>query len=247
MNVMEQTVIVTGINKPVGQAAAAAINTEQTDIIGISYEDTPRPNSQASTYTAQSFVEGNITEQADAVFHLGDTINDLPPRKLSVPEGQRVIDAAADVTDKIVLGSSVRTASSHLLPDNETSAASKTLDPDAEYEMRRQQPSKLVDPRRNKPAGKAGEKLIEMEKNLRSLVNTGTIETGISLRLGYVTENKTQNTEEQARKRAAYISRKDFKHKISRMQESDASGYYQLFGVSDTPQRLYNIETPFLG
>lgn len=247
MNVMEQTVIVTGINKPVGQAAAAATNTEQTDIIGISYEDRPRPNSQITAYTAQSFVEGNITEQVDAVFHLGDTINDLPPRENHTPKGQSVIDAAADVTDKIVLGSSVRTASSQLLPDNETSAASKTLDPDAEYEMRRQQPSKLVDPRRNKPAGKAGEQLIKMEKNLRDLVNTGTVETGISLRLGYMTTNKIEDTEENARKRAAYISRKDFKDKISRMQESDASGYYQVFGVSDTPQRLYNIETPFLG
>lgn len=125
-----------------------------------------------------------------------------------------------------------------------------SIDPEEDYDMRKQDPGKLLDPREEKPDSLYGEDKVETERMTREASENGDFEIGVSIRIGGVNNKDKRELEGEPYYSSLYWSHRDLGRTLENIVESDIEkmeGYYQFYGVSDNKGRIFSIENPFLG
>jgi hypothetical protein len=125
-----------------------------------------------------------------------------------------------------------------------------SIDPESEFDLRKQEPEKLLDPREVNPDSPYGWHKIMTERILRKAVNKGEFEVGVSIRIGGVNKDDEPRMENEPYFPTLYWSHKDLGRTLAHILKSDIEekqGYHQLYGVSDNQGRIFDIENSFIG
>ena len=125
-----------------------------------------------------------------------------------------------------------------------------SIDPNNDYDMRKENPENLLDPRSEEPDSPYGESKVETEQRTRQSVNNGDFDIGVSIRIGGVNPEDKKELDGEPFYSSLYWSHKDLGRTLANILDADTDkmeGYYQFYGVSDNEGRIFNIENPFIG
>jgi nucleoside-diphosphate-sugar epimerase len=265
---MEQRIVITGASGTVGRAAGNYLCSRGHEVAGVS-----RSVSDDTCYTethnldllseeAPERLEG-IMQDADAVFHLAWNLAEENFDTGSAWEGNMemfhtVMEAAerADVP-RFINGSSIH-AGTGSIPAYTVEASLEdtpepyrsSIDPDQEFDLRRDAPGKLLSPLEDDPDSPYGESKVETEHALRQAVESGAFQIGVSIRIGGVNEADESEKEGEPFYHSLYWSHRDLGRTIESILTADLElkqGYHQFYGVSDNPGRIFSIENSFIG
>jgi len=125
-----------------------------------------------------------------------------------------------------------------------------SLDPEEEFDLRRDEPEKLLSPLEEDPDSPYGESKVRTEKMLREAVNEGRFVMGVSIRIGGLNEDNKQEKDGEPFYHTVYWSHRDVGRTLENILEADLKekgGYHQFYGVSDNEGRIFSIENSFTG
>lgn len=202
-----------------------------------------------------------MVNEVDAVFHLAwnknvenfDTGKKWPE---NIEMFENVLDAAekADV-DIFVNGSSIHAGTGDISAytveaslEDTPEPYSSSIDPESDFDLRKEDPEKLLDPREDNPDSPYGESKIETEKKLRKDAENKDFRLGISIRIGGVNPEDKTELEGEPYYGSLYWSHRDIGITLKNILESnldEKNGYHQFYGVSDNKGRIFNIENSF--
>jgi len=123
-----------------------------------------------------------------------------------------------------------------------------SIDPDKDFDLRRERPEKLLSPLVEDPDSIYGESKIETEKRLRKATNSGSFELGASIRIGGVNAEDKEELEGEPYYPSLRWSHKDLGRTVENIVTADLgekNGYHQFYGVSDNEGRIFSIENSF--
>ena len=123
-----------------------------------------------------------------------------------------------------------------------------SIDPETDFQLRREDPEKLISPLVEKPDSPYGESKIETEKILQQAVLNGDFKLGVSIRIGGVNAEDSKNVEGEPFYPSIYWSHKDMGRTIENILTADLNqknGYHQFYGISDNENRVLSIENNF--
>ena len=267
---MKGSILITGATGTVGRAASEYLSDHGYRVLGTGRsieEDELFDRVEALDLLEQEDVETLEQlieeEDVDVIMHLAWNVSEEnfdTGRKWqgNMEMFENVLEIARETeTEAFINGSSVHagtgdvpayTAEASLEDTPEPYRSS--IDPEKDYDMRKQDPEKLLDPRIEKPDSPYGESKIETENRTREAVVSGDLRIGLSLRIGGVNPKDEKEIEGEPYYSSLYYSHVDLGRTIARVIDADPEkrqGYYQMYGVSDNPGRIFNIENPFVG
>ncbi|MFB6144546.1 MAG: NAD-dependent epimerase/dehydratase family protein [Candidatus Nanohaloarchaea archaeon] len=205
----------------------------------------------------------NLLEDVDGVFHLAWNVAEENFDTGKKWEGnmemfENVLNASKEAGVPIFINGSSIHAGTGNLPAYTVEASLEdtpepyrsSIDSEDDYDMRKQDPEKLLDPREEEPDSPYGESKIETEQKTREAVERGDFEIGVSIRIGGVNKEDKKELEGEPYYSSLYWSHKDLGRTLANILEADTEkmeGYYQFYGVSDNEGRIFDIENPFTG
>ncbi|MFB6209026.1 MAG: NAD-dependent epimerase/dehydratase family protein [Candidatus Nanohaloarchaea archaeon] len=263
---MTRKMLITGANGTVGEAASEYLCGRGHEVIGVSrnIEDnecfTDTESIDLLDEDAFERLE-ELLEDVDAVFHLAWNIPEENFDTHSAWEGnmeifENVIEAAREAGVPIFInGSSIHAGTGSIDAYTVDGSLEKTpepysssIDPASDFDLRKDKPSKLLDPREEDPDSPYGWSKVITERATREATENGDIQVGVSIRIGGVNEEDVQEMEGEPYFSSLYWSHRDLGRLLEKILTCDLDerqGYHQIYGVSDNPGRIFDIENAF--
>ncbi len=265
---MNKTILITGAEGTVGEAAGKYLVNQEYEVIGVGLEECDK-----ACYTRIHRIDltdeenvgklRDLLEDVDAVFHLSWNVAEENFDTGKKWEGnmemfEHVLEASKEANVPIFINGSSIHAGIGNIPAYTVEASLKdtpepyrsSIDPEEDYDMRTQDPGKLLNPRSEEPDSPYGESKVETEHRTREAVESGDFDIGISIRIGGVNSEDRKELEGEPYYSSLYWSHRDLGRTLANILDADTremQGYYQFYGVSDNEGRILNIETPFMG
>lgn len=264
---MKNSILITGASGTVAKASAKKLKKYGHRVIGVRRSI----DKGAEEYTETEKIDllenedleslKELMKEVDAVFHLAWNLKvenfdtgEKWPQNLEMFEN--VIEAASHADVKIfVNGSSIHAGTRDISAYTVEASLEDTpepyrssIDPESDFDLRKKDPEKLLDPRENNPDSPYGESKIETEKKLRKAVENDDFKLGISIRIGGVNPEDKTELEGEPYYNSLYWSHKDIGRTLRNILESnldEKKGYHQFYGVSDNEGRIFNIGKSF--
>lgn len=256
------TVLITGASGVVAKAVGGKL-VDDFEVIGVS-----RSVEDEENFTRYSRIDlldeddleelEGLLEDVDCVLHFAWNVSvenfdtgERWPENIEMFENVVERSRKAGV-EKFVNGSSIHAGTGEI-PAYKAEASledtpepyRKGIDPENSFEMRKDMPGKLLDPRAEEPDSPYGESKIETEKLLREKVDDGAFELGVSIRIGGINSEDSRDVDGEPYYSSLCYSHKDIGTTIRNIIRSDETGYHQFYGVSDNRYRVFNIENSF--
>jgi nucleoside-diphosphate-sugar epimerase len=264
---MTEKILITGAEGTVGAAAGRYLTEEGFEVVGVGLEECDekcytRIRSLDLTESSSKDKLADLLEDVDTVFHLAWNLSRENFDTESSWQGnmkmfENVLEASKEAgIDVFINGSSIHAGTSDISAYTKNSSLEETpqpyrksIDPETSFDLRKQKPSKLLDPRAENPDSPYGESKIETEHKTREAVQQDEIKTGVSIRIGGVNSEDQKTQEGEPYYSTLYLSHKDLGRTVKHIVEKgkDMNGYYQIYGVSDNKGRVFDIENPFIG
>lgn len=266
---MTKTILITGASGRVGKAAGGYLCTQGYKVIGVSRSI--KEDTKNYTKTAQiDLLEADDLEKleklmneesVDAVFHLAwnipaenfDTHTAWEP---NMDMFENMLEASKNAEVPIFInGSSIHAGTGDIgayTADADFEGTPQpykdSIDPDKDFDLRKDDPAQLLDPREENPDSPYGWSKIITERATKEAVENGDFQIGVSIRIGGVTEDDVQFKEDEPFYSSLYWSHKDAGRTIENILTADLNekkGYHQFYGVSDNEGRIFGIENSF--
>lgn len=264
---MSKKILVTGAAGTVGETAGRYLKEKGHDVIGVGLNECDEncyTQIHSIDLTERKNVEelDDLLEGAEAVLHLSWNLSEENFDTNSTWEGnmdmfRNVLEAAKDKVDIFVNGSSIHAGTGDISAYTAEASLKNTpepyrssIDPLDSYDMRKEDPQKLLDPREDNPDSPYGESKVETERLLREAVEKGRFKLGVSIRIGGVNSEDESELEDEPYYRSLYWSHRDVGRAIENILIADLNekkGYHQFYGVSDNEGRIFSIENAFIG
>ena len=265
----QKTILITGGSGTVGRAAGDYLCSKGFKVIGVSRtvrEDSP---CYTNTYQLDLLDEDDveeleiIMENVDAVFHLAwnleaenfDTHASWEPNMYMFENVLKAVRRAG--VPIFINGSSIHAGTGEIPAYTVDGDLEKTpepyrssIDPENDFDLRKEEPEKLLDSREENPDSPYGWSKIITERKTRKAVRNNDFEIGVSIRIGGVNAEDKEELEEEPYYSSLYWSHKDLGRTLAYILNSDVDekqGYHQFYGVSDNKGRIFNIENSFIG
>lgn len=265
----DRTILITGASGTVGKAAGDYLCSEGFKVIGVSRSVRDDSSCYTETHQLDLLDKSDIEEleeilnSVDAVFHLAWNIGEENFDTGKKWEGnlemfENVLEATKEAGVPIFInGSSIHAGTGNITAYTLEASLEDTpepyrssIDPEDGFDLRKQDPEKLLDPRSEEPDSPYGESKVETEHRTRESVENEDIEVGVSIRIGGVNSENKEELDGEPFYSSLYWSHEDLGRTLANILESDTEkrkGYYQFYGVSDNKGRIFNIENPFIG
>lgn len=267
---MTETILITGAEGTVGEAAGRYLVNQGYDVIGVGLEQCDEA-CYTRIHRVDLIDDENIRKlrnlmgenDVDAIFHLAwnvnaENFNTHEAWKPNMEMFDNVIKAAEEADISIFInGSSIHAGTGDIPAYNAEGSLEKTpepyrssIDPESDFDLRKEQPEKLLDPREENPDSPYGWSKVMTERKTRQLAEKGIFELGISIRIGGVNPEDRIELEGEPYYSSLYWSHKDLGRTLENILESDIDkiqGYQQFYGVSDNKGRIFSIENNFIG
>ncbi len=264
---MERTIIITGASGTVGKAAGKYLCKHGHKVIGVS-----RNVRKHACYTdienldlldeedIEKFKE--LVEDADAVFHLAwnlaeENFDTGSKWKGNMEMFRNVMEAAENKAAIFINGSSIHAGTGSIPAytvegslENTPEPYRSSIDPEDDFDLRKDKPSKLLDPREDDPDSPYGESKVKTEDLVQKSVEEGGFRLGVSIRIGGVNPDDKEELEGEPYYSSLYWSHRDVGRTINSILTADfneRNGYHQIYGVSDNEGRIFDIENAFIG
>ncbi len=268
---MTRSILITGASGTVGRVAGDYLCNQGFKVIGVSRSVRDDNNCYTSTRQLDLLDADDIDEleylmgeeEVDAVFHLAWNLSKENFDTDSRWEGnmemfENVLEAAEKAGVPIFINGSSIHAGTEGIPAYTAEASLEdtpepyrsSIDPGKDYDLRKEDPQKLLDPRENDPDSPYGRDKVETEEKVRKAVEKGDFEIGVSIRIGGVNPDDKQEKEGEPYYTSLYWSHSDIGRTLENILTVDKekmAGYYQFYGVSDNEGRIFDIENPFMG
>jgi nucleoside-diphosphate-sugar epimerase len=265
---MSEKILVTGASGRVGRAAGRHLCEQGHEVIGVS-----RSVEESECYTEVESVDlleegaeerlSELLKDADAVFHLAwnlseenfDTGKKWPG---NMEMYSTVMSAAREAEVPIFINGSSIHAGTGSIPAYKVEASLEdtpepyrsSIDPGSDFDLRRDNPEKLLSPLEDDPGSPYGESKVETEHMLRDAVRRGDFRLGVSIRIGGVNQDDRQVIEDEPYYSSLYWSHRDLGRTVENILTADLedrNGYHQFYGISDNEGRVFSIENGFIG
>lgn len=260
------SILITGASGTVGEAVGEYLCGQNHEVIGVS-----RSIEDNKCYTKVESMDlleeknlealKEIMEDVDAVFHLAwntaeENFDTGKKWEGNMEMFENVLNSAKKAGVPIFInGSSIHAGTGNIpaytveasLEDTSEPYRS-SIDPDSDFDLRKEEPGKLLDPRENNPDSPYGESKVETEKMTRKAVNQGLFKLAISIRIGGVNAEDKQELEGEPYYSSLYWSHRDLGRTVENIITADLNekkGYNQFYGVSDNEGRIFSIENNF--
>ncbi len=270
MNTVNKTILITGASGTVGRAAGDYLCKQGFEVIGVSRSI--REDNNCYTETSQvdllekedlQRLEELMTErEVKAVFHLAwnipaENFDTHTAWKPNMDIFENVVEASRKAGVPIFInGSSIHSGTGDIGAYTVDADLEKTpqpyrdsIDPETGFDLRKENPGKLLDPREENPDSPYGWSKIITERATKKAVEKDDFQIGVSIRIGGVTEEDVQFKDDEPYYSSLYWSHKDLGRTLENILKEDTEkmqGYYQFYGVSDNEGRIFNIENPFM-
>jgi nucleoside-diphosphate-sugar epimerase len=265
---MTKTILITGASGTVGSAAGKYLCNQGYEVVGVS-----RGVDDTECYTRTANIDlldeedlerfEHVLEGVDAVFHLAWNVSAENFDTHEAWEGNiqmydNVMQAAKNAGVPIFInGSSIHAGTGDINAYTVEGSLEKTpepykssIDPDSEFDLRKDSPKDLLDPRSKNPDSPYGWSKIMSERSLKQAVENGDFRIGVSIRIGGVNAEDKETLEGEPYYSSLYWSHKDIGRTLENILTADIQnkkGYHQFYGVSDNEGRIFSIENDFIG
>ena len=259
-------VLITGATGTVALAAGKHLCSQNHEVVGVS-----RSIEESESYTDVEQIDlleekdlerlEKLMEDVGAVFHLAWNLTAENFDTESKWEGniemfRNALNSAKNAGVPIFINGSSIHAGTGNIPAYTVEASledtpdpyKKSINPGSDFDLRKDRPEKLLDPRVNDPDSPYGESKIETEKMTREAVRRGDFTLGVSIRIGGVNEGDKGDLRGEPFYSSLYWSHRDLGTTVENIVTSDLDekkGYHQFYGVSDNDGRIFNIENSF--
>jgi nucleoside-diphosphate-sugar epimerase len=265
-DIMKRKILITGAEGTVGEAAGKYLKRNGFEVIGVGLEEcdekcyTEIHRVDLTDPDNKDKLEG-LLEDVDAVFHLAWNISEENFDTGTTWEGNmdmfhNVLESSEKSVDIFINGSSIHAGTGSIPAYTAEASLEETpepyrssIDPEYSYDMRKEDPEKLLDPRENDPDSPYGESKIQTEKETRKAVEDGKFKVGVSIRIGGVNEEDRKDLVGEPYYSSLYWSHRDLGRTLKYILKSDLNeknGYHQFYGVSDNEGRIFSIENDFV-
>lgn len=263
---MTKTILITGANGTVGEAAGKYLCSRGHNVIGVSrsIEDN---ECYTETLSIDLIDKNNVKkleealEKVDAVFHLAWNLSEENFDTDTKWEGnmemfRNVLEASKNARTPIFInGSSVHAGTGDINAYTSNSSLEETpepyknsIDPESNFDLRKENAEKLLSPLREKPDSPYGESKIETENMVRKAVESGGIKLGVNIRIGGVNEADKKALKGEPYYSTIYWSHKDIGRTLENILTADIQekeDLHQFYGISDNKGRIFSIENSF--
>ncbi|QGA80583.1 NAD-dependent epimerase/dehydratase family protein [Candidatus Nanohalobium constans] len=266
---MNREVLITGGSGTVARAAGKYLTSQGIHVIGVSRSVGEDSDYFTETHKLDLLDKKDLTklqkilEHVDAVFHLAwnvskENFNTGEKWEGNMQMFENVMQAAEKAEVPIFInGSSIHAGTGNIPAytaetslENTPEPYRSSIDPEDDYDLRKEDPEKLLDPRDNEPDSPYGESKVETERKMREAVKEEEFEIGVSIRIGGVNPEDRDHLEGEPYYSSLYWSHKDLGRTLEHIVKADIEekkGYHQFYGVSDNKGRIFNIENSFIG
>jgi len=268
---MTETILLTGASGTVGKAAGDYLCAEGYNVIGVSRSIREDSNCYTETAQIDLLEEEDLEElekimekrEVDAVFHLAWNI---PVENFDTHEAwkpnmgmfENVLEASTNADVPIFInGSSIHAGTGDIGAytvdadfEGTPQPYKDSIDPDSDYDLRKKDPGKLLDPREENPDSPYGWSKIMTERATKEAVEEGEFEIGVSIRIGGVNSEDKEELEGEPYYHSLYGSHRDLGRTLENILTADLDekkGYHQFYGVSDNEGRVFSVENAFTG
>ncbi len=261
-------ILITGAEGTVGEAAGRYLVNHGYEVIGVGLQQCDQA-CYTKIHRLDLTDEDNteelreLLEDVDGVFHLAWNVAEENFDTGKKWEGnmqmfENVLYASKEAgVPMFINGSSIHAGTGNISAYTVEASLEETpepyrgsIDPEDDFDLRKQDPEKLLDPRSEEPDSPYGESKVETEHRTRESVENGDFDIGVSIRIGGVNKEDKEELEGEPYYSSLYWSHKDLGRTIENILKADTEkmeGYYQFYGVSDNEGRIFNIENPFIG
>lgn len=266
----KRTILITGAEGTVGEAAGRYLVNNGYNVLGVGLgecDGTCYTRIHRLDLTDESDIEEleELMEDndVDAVLHLAwntseENFDTGKKWEGNIEMFENVLKASKEAEVPIFVNGSSIHAGTGEIPAYTVEASLEdtpepyrsSIDPEDDFDLRKDDPEKLLDPRSEEPDSPYGESKVETEHRTRKAVQNGGFDIGVSIRIGGVNSEDKRELEGEPYYSSLYWSHKDLGRTLKNILESDTEkmqGYYQFYGVSDNECRIFNIENPFIG
>ncbi len=268
---MTKTILVTGASGTVGRAAGSYLCDQGFDVIGVSRSVREDENCYTRTERIDLLDETDLSrledimkeEEVDAVFHLAwnipvENFDTHKAWKGNMYMYHNILEASKNAGVPIFInGSSIHAGTGDIAAytveaslENTPEPYRSSIDSDSSFDMRKDEPGKLLDPREENPDSPYGWHKVMTERVLRKEVEEGNFSIGVSIRIGGVNPEDKESLKGEPYYHTLRWSHKDLGRTLTSIIKADPekkSGYHQFYGVSDNRGRIFNIENGFEG
>ena len=268
---MTKKILITGASGRVGKAAGDYLCAQGYSAIGVSRSVREEANCFTDTAQIDLLEESDLEsleelmreKGVDAVFHLAwnipaenfDTHTAWEP---NMEMFENVVEASKNAGVRVFInGSSIHAGTGDIGAytvdadfEGTPQPYKDSINSDKDFDLRKENPGKLLDPRVENPDSPYGWSKIITERKLKEAVENGDFQIGVSIRIGGVTGDDVQFKEDEPFYSSLYWSHKDLGRTIENIITADLKekkGYHQFYGVSDNEGRIFNIENQFTG
>ena len=266
---MERKILITGATGTVARAAASYLKENRYHVIGISRSIEKGDEDYSETHQIDLLDEEDlkamkkILEDVHGVFHLAwnlsvenfDTGEKWPQ---NIEMFRNILEASVESDVPVFInGSSIHAGTADIAAYTVEASLEDTpepyrssIDPETDYDMRKQDPGMLLSPLEDNPDSPYGESKVETEDILQNSVRDGQFRLGVSIRIGGVNSEDEQQMDGEPYYPSLYWSHKDLGKTIALILAADLNekkGYHQFYGVSDNEGRIFSIENNFTG
>ncbi|QKQ98269.1 NAD-dependent epimerase/dehydratase family protein [Candidatus Nanohaloarchaea archaeon] len=261
-------ILITGAEGTVGEAAGRYLVNHGYEVIGVGLQQCDE-----ACYTKIHMLDltddenidklRDLMGDVDAVFHLAwntqqENFDTGKKWEGNMEMFENTLEASKEAGVPIFInGSSIHAGTGNIPAYTAEASLEDTpepyrssIDPEDGYEMRKQDPGKLLDPRSEEPDSPYGESKVETEHRTRESVENGDFDIGVSIRIGGVNPDDKKELEGEPYYSGLYWSHRDLGRTLENILKADTEkmqGYYQFYGVSDNEGRIFSIENPFIG
>ena len=264
---MTKKILITGASGTVGTAAAKYLCNQGHEVIGVS-----RGIDDAECYTRTERIDlldeddleklEKLMDDVDAVFHLAWNLAEENFDTDSTWEGnmemfKNVLNAAKGKAPIFINGSSIHTGTGSIPAYTVEASLEDTpqpyrdsIDPENDFDLRKQEPEKLLSALEDDPDSPYGKSKVETEHLVKQSVENGDFELGVSIRIGGVNPEDRNEIEGEPYYSSLYWSHADVGRTLENILTADLKekkGYHQFYGVSDNEGRIFSIENSFIG
>jgi glucoamylase len=263
-----KSILITGAEGTVGEAAGRYLVNHGHEVTGVGLEDCDEAcytRIHKLDLTDEENIDEleDLLEEADAVFHLAwntaeENFDTGKKWEGNMEIFENVLRASKNAEVPVFInGSSIHAGTGEISAytveaslENTPEPYRSSIDPEDDYDMRKDDPEKLLDPREEKPDSPYGESKVETEHRTRKATESGDFDIGVSIRIGGVNKEDKKELEGEPYYSSLYWSHRDLGRTIEnilKVDNEEIKGYYQFYGVSDNEGRIFDIENPFTG